>query len=186
MPSVGRDTVVAPGAAARIAAAAQGTAHAPPPDPPAPGAHGHVGVRGQGPPRPARSPRSSASPPAAAPCAAPKRAGTTARRQHHDRLVLPRPSPTKRPAWPKPEPLPAGTLAYIAQATATRPARVRRGIRGRRRRRGHRRRTRHPPGSPVLITRTQHYDADGKLLQYAETIIPAGTWRARDYVLTRN
>src|SRR6266849_3303741 len=29
IPSVGRDTIVAPGAAARIAAAAQGTAHAP-------------------------------------------------------------------------------------------------------------------------------------------------------------
>src|SRR5580658_166881 len=29
VPSVGRDTIVAPGAAARIAAAAQGTAHAP-------------------------------------------------------------------------------------------------------------------------------------------------------------
>src|SRR5487761_1379429 len=37
IPSVGRDTIVAPGAAARIAAAAQGTAHAPatPPGPPA-------------------------------------------------------------------------------------------------------------------------------------------------------
>jgi DNA-binding GntR family transcriptional regulator len=34
-------------------------------------------------------------------------------------------------------------------------------------------RTRHPPGSPVLITRTQHHDADGTLLQYAETITPA-------------
>jgi hypothetical protein len=36
-------------------------------------------------------------------------------------------------------------------------------------------RTRHPPGSPVVITRTQHHDADGTLLQYAETITPPGT-----------
>jgi hypothetical protein len=36
VPSVGRDTVVAPGAAARIAAAAQGTAHAPAEPAPAP------------------------------------------------------------------------------------------------------------------------------------------------------
>jgi DNA-binding GntR family transcriptional regulator len=92
----------------------------------------------------------------------------------------------KAPRLAEPEPLPAGTLAYITQAAATRPARVREehaaaaadqdtaaalGI---------------PPGSPVLITRTQHHDADGKLLQYAEAISPAGTWRTRDYVLTRN
>src|SRR5207245_2297275 len=39
VPSVGRDTIVAPGAAARIAAAAQGTARAPAASlPPAPGA----------------------------------------------------------------------------------------------------------------------------------------------------
>ncbi len=31
-------------------------------------------------------------------------------------------------------------------------------------------RTRRFQGSPVLITRTQHYDADSTLLQYAETI----------------
>src|ERR1700745_313238 len=37
IPSVGRDTIVAPGAAARIAAAAQGSAHAPAEPPPAPG-----------------------------------------------------------------------------------------------------------------------------------------------------
>src|SRR5215470_18371365 len=37
VPSVGRDTIVAPGAAARIAAAAQGTAHAPAEPAPAPG-----------------------------------------------------------------------------------------------------------------------------------------------------
>src|SRR5487761_1522955 len=37
IPSVGRDTIVAPGAAARIAAAAHGTAHAPARPPPAPG-----------------------------------------------------------------------------------------------------------------------------------------------------
>ena len=79
IPSVGRDTIVAPGAAARIAAASTGTAahrrfrtRAPEtasPSPPSPR---------PGPPRPPRSPRSSASPPAAARCAAPKPAATTA------------------------------------------------------------------------------------------------------------
>src|SRR6266705_6236727 len=37
IPSVGRDTIVAPGAAARIAAASAGTAHTPTEPPPAPG-----------------------------------------------------------------------------------------------------------------------------------------------------
>jgi hypothetical protein len=31
-----------------------------------------------------------------------------------------------------------------------------------------------------LISRTQHHDATGTLLQYAETITPAGNWRAHD------
>jgi hypothetical protein len=47
-------------------------------------------------------------------------------------------------------------------------------------------RTRHPPGSPVLITRTQHHDADGMLLQYARNHHPAGNWRAHDYLIIRN
>jgi hypothetical protein len=34
--------------------------------------------------------------------------------------------------------------------------------------------TRHPQASPVLVTRTQHHEADSTLLQYAETITPAG------------
>lgn len=36
-----------------------------------------------------------------------------------------------------------------------------------------------------LITRTQHHDADGTLLQYAETIAPDGNWRAHDDLIIR-
>jgi GntR family transcriptional regulator len=184
VPSVGRDTIVAPGAAARIAAA-QGTAHAPAEPPPAPGdqvlsvsatrtaAPGHV-AEILGIPSGRRALR---------------RTETHGHDGQAASIITAWYSPAiadKAPRLAEPEPLPAGTLAYITQAAATRPARVREehaaaaadddiaaalGI---------------PPGSPVLITRTRHHDADGKLLQYAETITPAGQWRARDYLITRN
>ena len=185
VPSVGRDTIVAPGAAARIAAAAQGTDHAPAEPAPAPGtqaisvsaartaAPGHV-AEILGIPSGRRALR---------------RTETYGDDGQAASIITAWYSPAiadKAPSLAEPEPLPAGTLAYITQAAATRPARVREenaaaaaeddtaaalGI---------------SPGSPILITRTQHHDADGKLLQYAETITPAGTWRAHNYVITRN
>lgn len=42
------------------------------------------------------------------------------------------------------------------------------------------------PGSPVLLTRTRHYTADGELIEYAETTIPAGHWHTRAYTITGN
>ena len=42
------------------------------------------------------------------------------------------------------------------------------------------------PGSPVLVTRTRHYAADGKLIEYAETTTVAGHWRGRTYAITGN
>jgi hypothetical protein len=38
----------------------------------------------------------------------------------------------------------------------------------------------------VLITRVRHHTADGKLIQYAETITPAGHWHTRTYTITGN
>jgi hypothetical protein len=38
----------------------------------------------------------------------------------------------------------------------------------------------------VLLTRTRHYTADGKLIEYAETTIPAGHWRTRACTITGN
>jgi DNA-binding GntR family transcriptional regulator len=184
VPSVGRDTVVAPGAAARIAAAAQGTARAPAEPAPAPGAQvtsasaartaapGHV-AEILGIPSGRRALRRTET------CSDDGQAASIIAAWYSPAIA------DKAPRLAEPEPLPAGTLAYITEATATRPARVREetaaaaadddtaaalGI---------------SPGSPVLITRTQHHDADGKLLQYAETITPAGKWRTRDYVITR-
>src|SRR5207245_2459789 len=42
------------------------------------------------------------------------------------------------------------------------------------------------PGSPVLLARTRHYAADGKLIEYAETTIRAGHWHTRAYTITGN
>ena len=84
------------------------------------------------------------------------------------------------------QPLPAGTLAYIAEATGTRATRADEdyaaapadddtaaalGI---------------SPGSPVLIIRIRYYAADGKLIEYAETTMPAGHRYSRTYAITGN
>jgi DNA-binding GntR family transcriptional regulator len=183
IPSIGRDTVVAPGAAARIAAAAEGTPLAPAASPPA----SRIEVT------------SVSAGRAAAPAPIAEILGISAgRRALHrtetcgetDRAAAittywyPPAIADRAPRLAEPEVLPAGTLAYLTEATATRPARVREdhaaatasddtaaalGI---------------PSGSPVLITRTQHHDASGKLLQYAETTTPAGHWHTRSYTLT--
>ena len=90
IPSVGRDTIVAPGAAARIAAAAQGTAHAPAASlPPDSRHHGHRRRRGQG--RRARPGRRDPRHPLRAPRPAPHRNPQRRRpgRQHHRLLVPP-------------------------------------------------------------------------------------------------
>ena len=42
------------------------------------------------------------------------------------------------------------------------------------------------PGSPVLLTRTRHYSADGKLIEYAETTTAAGHWHSRTYTISGN
>ena len=186
VPSVGRDTVVAPGAAARIAAAAQGTAHA----------------RADS-PRPALSTAvtSSAAGKAAAPGPVAEILGIPSGRRALRRTETR--SNDGQPvsitvSWYPPaiadraarladsQPLPGGTLAYIAEATATRATRADEdyaaapaddetaaalGI---------------TPGSPVLVIRTRHYAADGTLLQYAETTIPAGHGYSRTYVITGN
>jgi DNA-binding GntR family transcriptional regulator len=181
IPSVGRDTIVAPGAAARIAAAAQGSPQAPAEPPPAPGDQVTSVSAG----------KAAAPGPIAEFLGLP--AGRRALRRTETRggdavsittYWYPPAIVERAPLLAESQPLPAGTLAYLTEATATRPARAREdhaaaaasddtaaalGI---------------PPGSPVLITRTQHHDADGRLLQYAETTTPAGHWHTRSYTIT--
>jgi DNA-binding GntR family transcriptional regulator len=185
VPSVGRDTVVAPGAAARIAAAAQGTARSPADLPPAPGT----------------AVTAAAAAKAAAPGPVAEILGIPSRRRALRRTETrsddsqaasitvfwyPPAIADKAPRLADSQPLPAGTLAYIAEATGTRATRADEeyaatpadddtaaalGI---------------TPGSPVLVARTRHYAADGTLIEYAETTIPAGHPYSRTYAITGN
>ena len=185
VPSIGRDTIVAPGAAARIAAAAQGTARAPASLPPAPGAAVTAATAG----------KAAAPGPVAEILGIP--AGRRALRRTETReeggqpasLTVswyPRGIADRAPRLAGSQPLPAGTLAYIAEATGTRAARADEdhaaapadddtaaalGI---------------SPGSPVLITRARYYAADGTLIEYAETTIPAGRRYSRTYTIPGN
>ncbi len=186
VPSVGRDTLVAPGAAARIAAAAQGASHVPATNvPPAPS--GAVTAVTAG--------RAAAPAPVAEVLGVPS--GRRALRRTETRgddgqatsitvTWYPPAIADRAPRLADDQPLPAGTLAYIAEATGNRAARADEeyaaipagddiaaalGV---------------DPGSPVLVTRTRHYAADGKLIEYAETTTVAGHWRGRTYAITGN
>jgi DNA-binding GntR family transcriptional regulator len=186
IPSVGRDTLVAPGAAARIAAVAQGTAHAPAAEiPPAPGAAVTA----------VTAAKTAAPGPVAEILGIPsgrralRRTETRSDAGHAASITIAWYPPAIADLAPRladSQPIPAGPLAYIAEATATRAARADEdhaaaaadddtaaalGI---------------TAGSPVLITRTRHYAADGKLIEYAETTIPAGRRYSRTYTITGN
>jgi len=185
VPSVGRDTVVAPGAAARIAAAAQGTAHSPADLTPAPATTAISAAAG----------KAAAPGPVAEILGIPS--GRRALRRTETRgddgqaasLTIswyPPAIADKAPRLADSKPLPASTLAYIAEATGT-PARradeeyqaapaddhtaATLGI---------------TPGSPVLVIRTRHYAADGTLIEYAETTAPAERPCSRTYTITGN
>ena len=186
VPAVGRDTIVAPGAAARIAAAAQGTALGPAASlPPAPGTAVTAVTTG----------KTAAPGPVAEILAIP--AGRRALRRTETRgndsqaasitvSWYPPAIADRAPRLASDQPLPAGTLAYIAEATGNRAARADEehaaipagddtgaalGI---------------APSSPVLLTRTRHYTADGTLIEYADTTTAAGHWHSRAYTITGN
>jgi len=185
IPSIGRDTIVAPGAAARIAAASAGVA-ATTADP-APAAEDTVTA--------VTATRAAAPAQVAAILGVPS--GRRALRRTETRSADGKPTSIST-AWYPPaiadaaprlaesQPVPAGTLAYITEAANARPARTLEehsaaaasddtaaalGI---------------TPGTPVLITRARYHTADGKLVQYAETITPAGHWHTRAYTVTGN
>jgi GntR family transcriptional regulator len=187
IPSIGRDTIVAPGAAARIAATSVGTAATAASS--APDAEERVTVTA------VTATRAAAPAQVAAILGIPS--GRRALRRTETRSADGQPASITTSWYPpaiaaaaprlaESQPLPAGTLAYITQAASARPARALEehaavaadddtaatlGI---------------TPGTPVLITRTRHHTADGKLIQYAETITPAGHWHTRAYTITGN
>ena len=183
IPSVGRDTIVAPGAAARIAATAQGTARAPAASlPPAPGAAVTAVTAGKA-PAPAAVAEILGIP-----------SGRRALRRTETREDNGQPASVTVSWYPpgiadhaprlaESQPLPAGTLAYIAEATGTRVARADEDY------------TAAPaddptaaalgisPASPVLITRARYCTADGKLIEYAETTMGDGHGYSRSYTI---
>ncbi len=184
VPSVGRDTIVAAGAAARIAAAAAGTAHAAA-EPPEVSGH-DVEATAAMIAAPADVAGMLGIPP-----------GRRALRRQETRLKdgspvsvtvtwLPPTITAKAPRLADSKPLPAGVLAYIAETTGNRVARVLEeraatpadaptaqtlGV---------------PPGSPVLVTKARYFGTTDQLIAYSDTTVTAGTWRTVTYTVTGN
>jgi GntR family transcriptional regulator len=177
--SAGRDTIVATGAADRIAAA--GTAHA------------------AAEPTTAENLEVKAT---AAPTAAPPEiaeilgipAGRRALRRQETRYGngkpvsmtvtwLPQAVAAMAPRLADAKPLPAGVMAYLAEATGERGVRITEknaalpadedtaeslGI---------------ATGTPVLVSRARHYTPMGQIIGYAETSTTTGHWQSRTYTL---
>ncbi len=182
--SAGRDTIVAPGAAARIAAAAAGTAHAPAEPEPGPS----LNVK-------ATAVMTAAPADVAEILGIP--AGRRARRRQETRYSNGKPVSmtvtwfppsiaAKAPRLADAEPIPAGVMAYIAEATGGRAVRVIEenaalpadedaaeslGI---------------VPGTPVLVSRARHYTSADQIIGYAETSTTTGQWQSRTYTLAGN
>jgi DNA-binding GntR family transcriptional regulator len=185
IPSVGRDTIVAPGAATRIAAAAQGTAHASATAEPASSAAAG--------PNSVKAGKVAAPPHVAEVLAVPSGRRALRRTEVHgsdgevSAVVVswyPQAVADAAPRLAESQPLPAGALAYIAEVTGTRLRRVDErysaeaageevaevlGV---------------AQGSPVLTIRARLYDAEGNLVELTETTIPAGGSRSRTFTIT--
>ena len=185
VPSVGRDTVVAPGAAARIAAAAQGTARSPADLPPAPGTAVSA----------AAAAKAAAPGPVAEILGIPsgRRAlRRTETRSDNDQAAsttvswYPPAIADKAPRLADSQALPAGTLAYITEATGIRTARADEEYTATSADDDTAAALNISPGSPVLVSRTRRYAANGTLIESAETPIPAGRPYRRTYAITGN
>jgi len=184
IPSVGRDTIVAPGAAARIAAAAEGALRASAEPPPAPSLDVNATVTRVGAPAPVAE---ILGIPAGR--RALRRQETRADRGQVVSLTtawFPPAIAEKASRLADSQPLPAGALAYIAETTGTRAARVTEenaavaadkdtagalGV---------------SPGSPVLVTRSRHHSTDGTAIAYTETSTIAERWNTRTFTITGN
>jgi GntR family transcriptional regulator len=184
IPSVGRDTIVAPGAAARIAAAAQGTAHTPVAQP-APGPAAEVLA--------VKAAKAAAPGPVAEILGIPsgrralRRAETLGSDGQPSSFTVAWYPPAVADAAPRladGQPLPAGSLAYIAEVTGTRLRQASEQCSAGAADGDVADAISVAPGSPVLIIRARLYDADSKLIEYTETFIPAGRAHERTYIIT--
>jgi DNA-binding GntR family transcriptional regulator len=179
--SIGRDTIVAPGAANRIAAAAQGTLHAP--AEPEPGPEVTVNVTAGQAAAPAHIAEILGIP-----------AGRRALRRQETRTDngqavsvttawFPQDIAEKAPRLTGHQPLPAGALAYVVETTgnhtscaveesaatgADEATAKALGVRA---------------DAPVLLIRARYYTSTGQIVSYTETSVPAGHWHARNYAI---
>ena len=184
IPSVGRDTIIAPGAAARIATASAGTAHSQAEPRPAPGLDVKVTAA-----------KAAAPAHVAEILGVPANRRVLRRQETHPnggeavRITTtwyPPAIADKEPRLAASEPMPAGVLAYITETTGERAVRVTEenaaapadedtvgslGV---------------PPGSPILITRTRYHSTTGQVIGYAERSTTAGQWHTRTYTITGN
>jgi DNA-binding GntR family transcriptional regulator len=180
IPSIGRDTIVAPGAAARIAAAAAGQAQASPDLLPE-----QLDVRVTA---------ALTAVPAEIANILDLPVGSRALRRQETTLNdgraisitttwFPPEIAAQAPKLSDSQPLPAGSLAYIAEATQNRATRIDEenaataaspedaavlGV---------------PPESPVLLTRARHENAAGQLVAYSVALAVAESWRTRTYTI---
>jgi len=165
--SIGRDTVVAPGAAARIAAASAGTALTAAEPAPAPGPDVRAAAAMTA--APADVAEILGIPP-----------GRRVLRRQETRIDGRRPLGITATWFP---PAIAAQAPRLAEATGQRAARIHEentaaasssedaallGV---------------PSGSPVLLTRTRSENASGQLIAYSEAVAIAGTWRSRTYTV---
>jgi DNA-binding GntR family transcriptional regulator len=181
--TVGRDTVVAPGAVARVAAAAASITL-----PPVKGTVGQAGTE-------VKASAGKTAPRERVAEALGTAAGRRVLRREETTLAdgvpvmvavswFPAAVADRAPKLASSEPIPAGATAYLAEAAGIRPARGEEetaaaeadddtatalGI---------------APGSLVLATRTRYRAVDGQVLQYIETAIIPGRWQPRSYTIS--
>jgi DNA-binding GntR family transcriptional regulator len=182
IPSIGRDTIVAPGAANRIAAATAGTAQATA-EQPADTSYDLTATA-----------ELIAAPAAIAEILGIP-SGRRALRRQETRLDsgvpvsvtttwFPQAITAQAPQLADSKPLPAGPLAYLAETTGYRVTRTSE----RRAALAADEETPQPlnvqPGSPVLVTRAQHFDGKNHVIAYSESTAVAGFWRAFSYTVT--
>ncbi len=182
IPSIGRDTIVAPGAANRIAVAAAGTAQATA-DRPADTSYDITATAGM-----------SAAPADVAELLGIQSGRRALRRQEvflDDGTTVrlsttwfPQAIAAEAPQLADGSPLPAGALAYISEASGNRAARVIEGHAALPADADTAKAFGVAPGSPILVTQRQHHTAGGQLIAYSETMSPAGTWDKRSYAIT--
>ncbi|HET9894616.1 MAG TPA: GntR family transcriptional regulator [Streptosporangiaceae bacterium] len=179
IPSIGRDTIVAPGAAARIAAAAAGTAQATAEQP----ADADYDVRAT-----------------AEVIIAPVRvvemlgipSGSRALRRQETRLDsgtpvsvtatwFPQTITDKAPRLADSKALPGGAFAYLTEAAQSRVTRITEDRAALTADKQAAESLNVPPGSPVLLIRARHFSLAGEVIAYSETTVPAGTWHSFSY-----